>query len=289
MFCFQCQETAKNTGCTVQGVCGKTGDTAGLQDLLVHVLKGLAIHAVKAAERGPVDRKYGRFAVEALFATITNANFDQDRFIPLIRRALNLREELRKSTGADTAGWPDPAVWYSENAAEFAAKAALVGVMSTENEDIRSLRELLIYGLKGIAAYTDHAAVLGFEDEDIYRFLMEGLASTARDLPVDEMVGLVMRAGECAVKAMALLDKANTSTYGTPELTRVDLGVRENPGILVSGHDLKDLDELLQQTANQCGVVDNHYPRFRHLESSRQGRAQRLLVNTDAPQDGIRC
>ena len=273
MFCYQCQETVKNAGCDVKGVCGKTEETANLHDLLVYVLKGLAIYAENAkGAAGALDIKYGRFATRALFATITNANFDNDRLISLIQEGLKLRDELKKKCGVDVPGaLHDSAVWFSDDVAQFGKKAAQVGILATENEDVRSLRMLLIYGLKGISAYTDHAAVLGCEDEKIYNFLMEALASTTKDLTVDEMVALVMRAGECAVSAMALLDKANTSAYGNPEISKVNIGVRGNPGILISGHDLKDMEELLKQTQGTGVDIYTHgemlpantYPAFK--------------------------
>jgi len=269
MFCFQCQETVKNEGCNIKGVCGKTEETANLQDLLIYVLKGLAIYAEKARAAGALDGKYGRFTIEALFATVTNVNFDSDRIIELIREALKLRNELKEKYGA--ADLHDSAVWFSDDDDEFRKKAAEVGILSIENIDVRSLRMLLIYGLKGIAAYAEHAAVLGFEDEKIYDFIREALISTTRDFGVDDMVALVMRAGECAVTAMALLDKANTSTYGNPEITKVNIGVRNNPGILISGHDLKDMEELLKQTEGTGVDVYTHgemlpansYPAFK--------------------------
>ena len=272
MFCFQCQETVKNEGCNIRGVCGKTQETSNLQDLLVYVLKGLAIYAQKAKEAGMLDSKYGRFTLEALFATITNVNFDNDRIIALIREALKLREQLKKEYGADVPdGLHDSAVWFSDDVAEFHRKAAEVGILSIENVDVRSLQMLLIYGIKGISAYAEHAAVLGFEDEKNYDFIREALISTTRDLSVDEMVAMVMRAGECAVNTMALLDKANTSTYGNPEISRVNIGVRGNPGILISGHDLKDMEELLNQTEGTGVDVYTHgemlpantYPAFK--------------------------
>ena len=272
MFCFQCQETVKNEGCGVRGVCGKTEETANLQDLLIHVLKGIALYAEKAGQKGPLDRRYGRFVTEALFATITNVNFDNDRITALIREALALRDALKEICGADAQDVRhDSAVWFSDDADEFAKKAAEVGILSMEDPDARSLSMLLIYGLKGIAAYAEHAAVLGFEDEKIDRFLMEALASTTRDLSVEDRVALVMRAGECAVDVMALLDKANTTTYGNPEMSRVPIGVRGNPGILISGHDLKDLEELLKQTEGTGVDVYTHgemlpansYPAFK--------------------------
>ena len=269
MFCYQCQETVKNEGCNIKGVCGKTEETANLQDLLIYVLKGIAIYTEKAKAAGDLDGKYGRFTIEALFATITNVNFDNDRIIELIREALKLRNELKEKYGATDVH--DSAVWFSDNVDDFKKKAAEIGILSIENIDVRSLRMLLIYGIKGISAYAEHAAVLGFEDEKIYDFIREGLISTTKDLSVDEMVALVMRAGECAVNTMALLDKANTSTYGNPEISKVNIGVRNNPGILISGHDLKDLDELLKQTEGTGVDVYTHgemlpantYPAFK--------------------------
>ena len=272
MFCYQCQETVRNEGCAVRGVCGKTEETSNLQDLLIYLLSGMAITADKAKEKGPLNPKYGRFIMEALFATITNANFDSERIIGMIREALRLRGELQAACGAALpADLHDAAVWHSDHVEEFKKKAAGVGVLSTKNEDVRSLRMLLLYGLKGISAYAQHAAVLDFEDEKIHDFIREALISTTRDLSVEEMVALVLRAGECAVNAMALLDKANTSTYGNPEISKVNIGVRGNPGILISGHDLKDLDELLQQTEGTGVDVYTHgemlpansYPAFK--------------------------
>ncbi len=272
MFCYQCQETVKNEGCGIRGVCGKTEETANLQDLLVYALKGIAIYARKGREAGTLDSKYGRFVIEALFATITNANFDSDKIVALIREALKLRDELKEKYGAGMPGnLHDSAVWFSDDVAQFHKKAAEVGILSIENVDVRSLRMLLIYGIKGISAYAEHAATLGFEDEKIYDFLMEALVSTTKDLSVDEMVALVMRAGECAVNTMALLDKANTSTYGNPEISKVNISVRNNPGILISGHDLKDMEELLKQTEGTGVDVYTHgemlpantYPAFK--------------------------
>jgi hydroxylamine reductase len=269
MFCYQCQETVKNEGCNIKGVCGKTEETANLQDLLIYVLKGIAIYTEKAKAAGALDGKYGRFTIEALFATITNVNFDNDRIIELMREALKLRNELKEKYGATDVH--DSAVWFSDDVADFKKKAAEVGILTIDNIDVRSLRMLLIYGIKGIAAYAEHAAVLGFEDEKIYDFIREALISTTKDLSVDEMVAMVMRAGECAVTTMALLDKANTSTYGNPEISKVNIGVRNNPGILISGHDLKDMEELLKQTEGTGVDVYTHgemlpantYPAFK--------------------------
>jgi hydroxylamine reductase len=283
MFCFQCQETAKNQGCTVRGMCGKPEETANLQDLLIYTLKGISIYGEKAGELGVLDRKWGRFIGEALFSTITNVNWDDGRFIALIKEALKMRDAVKdrflvaykEKNGTEFSGdLHDAAVWFSDDAAAFKEKAKEVGILTTENEDVRSLRELLIIGLKGVAAYADHAAILGFEKDDIYRFMMQALASTTRDLSVDEMVGLVMKCGETAVNTMALLDEANTSAYGHPEITEVNIGVRSNPGILISGHDLKDMEELLKQTEGTGVDVythgemlpANYYPAFKKYE-----------------------
>ena len=280
MYCFQCQETAKNTGCTVRGVCGKQEETANLQDLLIFVLKGIAVYAEGLKSLGIRDNEAGLFVAKALFATITNANFDDEHIGEFIAEALVRRDALRekllveykKANGRDFDGvLPNAATWEPATPDDWAEKAKTVGVLSTENEDVRSLRELLVIGLKGVAAYAEHAAVLGYEKDEIYDFMMEALASTTKDLSVDEMVGLVMKAGETAVTTMALLDEANTSTYGNPEITEVNLGVRGNPGILISGHDLKDMQELLEQTAGTGVDVythgemlpANYYPAFK--------------------------
>ncbi len=276
MFCYQCQETAKNQGCTVRGVCGKTEETANLMDLLVYTLKGISLYGEKMIAKGAFGRAYGRFLLDALFATLTNTNFDSEQISGLIRQALVIRDELKtKSAGASGLINHDSAVWYSDKDSAFQQKAKEVGVLSTENQDVRSLRELLIYGSKGIAAYAHHAMVLGYEDDEIYRFLVEGLASTTKDKSVDELVGLVMKSGEMAVKTMALLDKANTETYGSPIITKVNMGVRNNPGILISGHDLKDLEELLDQTKGSGIDVYTHgemlpahsYPFFKKYDN----------------------
>ncbi|MGB2929887.1 MAG: hydroxylamine reductase, partial [Desulfobacterales bacterium] len=283
MFCFQCQETAKNEGCTIKGVCGKPEDTANLQDLLIYVLRGIAVYGEKAKELGMSNKENGLFAAQALFTTITNANWDNDRFIEMIKEGLKRREALKDKVmaaykekhGKDfDEKLHHSATWFSDDVAEFEEKVRSVGVLATENEDVRSLRELLIIGLKGIAAYADHAAILGFEKDEIYDFIMEALASTTKDLPVDDMIGLVMKAGETAVNTMALLDEANTTAYGNPEITEVNIGVGGNPGILISGHDLKDMEELLKQT--QGTGVDvythgemlpaNYYPAFKKYD-----------------------
>ncbi len=269
MFCYQCQETAKNTGCTVRGVCGKTEDTAMLQDLLVFALKGLAACALKAGEKADLSET-GRFVAKALFATITNANFDNDRISALIREALERRDAIKASAGLALTS-PEAAVWSAGTQEEFMDKARTVGILATGDEDIRSLRELLTYGMKGIAAYADHAAVLGHEDPDVYSFLLKGLEATTRNMTAQELVALVMECGNTAVRTMALLDAANTETYGDPEISRVNIGVRGNPGILVSGHDLKDFEEILKQTEGtgidvytHCEMLPaNYYPAFK--------------------------
>ncbi|HOP52258.1 MAG TPA: hydroxylamine reductase [Synergistales bacterium] len=273
MYCFQCQETAKNQGCTVRGVCGKAEETADLQDLLIYVCKGISVFGEELKKRGVVDREAGRFICKALFVTITNAAWDNNAIIDWIREGIRVRGEVAKKAGDVEGPLPDCATWRAESNEEIIAKAMSdeVRITATGNEDIRSLRELLVIGSKGIAAYAEHAEVLGFEKDEIYAFLMEGLASTTRDLPTDEMVGMVMKAGEMAVNTMALLDEANTTTYGNPEITEVYLGVRNNPGILVSGHDLKDMEELLEQTSGTGVDVythgemlpANYYPAFK--------------------------
>jgi hydroxylamine reductase len=280
MFCFQCQETAKNSGCTVRGVCGKPEETANLQDLLIHALKGIAVYGERFKGFGGLDKETGLFVAKGLFSTITNANWDNERFVAIIKDALGRRDRLRdkflaayrEKTGRQfDEPLPDAATWSSDDTAAFAEKAKSVGVLATENEDVRSLRQMLIIGLKGICAYADHAAILGFEKEEIYDFIMEALASTTKELSVDEMIALVMKAGETAVTTMALLDTANTSAYGHPEITQVNIGVRNNPGILISGHDLKDMEELLEQTRGTGIDVYTHgemlpantYPAFK--------------------------
>ncbi|RLC83995.1 MAG: hydroxylamine reductase [Chloroflexi bacterium] len=283
MFCFQCQETARNTGCTVRGVCGKPEETANLQDLLIFVLKGISVYGEKLKELGAPDRSDGDFIAQGLFATITNANWDDARFTAMIQEGLQRKDRIRAKflaaykgkNGRDFDGsLPEAATWTASEPAVFAEKAKTVGVLATENEDVRSLRELLVIGLKGIAAYADHAAILGFRKDEIYDFMMEALASTTKDLPVDDMISLVMKAGETAVNTMALLDQANTTAYGNPEITKVNIGVGKNPGILISGHDLKDMEELLKQTEGTGIDVythgemlpANYYPAFKKYD-----------------------
>lgn len=276
MFCYQCQETCKNTGCTVAGMCGKKEDTAKLQDLLVFAVRGLA--AVAACTGKARDKEVGELITRALFTTITNANFDNAAITARIKEVFARRDRFRCSAYAKKAcskSLPDCVTWNGKPA-DYPAKAAEVGVLATASEDIRSLRSLLTYGLKGIAAYAHHAAVLGKEDENIYAFLVEGLSALDKELAADELVALVLKAGETGVATMALLDAANTEAYGNPEISEVKIGTGTRPGILVSGHDLKDLEELLRQTEGSGVDVYTHsemlpahyYPAFkkyRHL------------------------
>jgi len=276
MFCYQCQETAKGTGCTVKGVCGKEAVVAESQDALIYVLKGIAVLSEKVKEKGDVDKKYTDYIKKALFATITNANFDNEKIKEYIAEGIALRKELQAVLGNNAVkGLHAAASWNYTSEVDLANKAKSVGVLSTGNEDIRSLRELLIYGLKGIAAYSEHASVLGYDKTDIDDFLIEALASTTKDLTVDEMVALVLKAGGTSVTTMALLDEANTTKYGNPEITKVNIGVRSNPGILISGHDLKDMEELLKQTKGTGVDVythsemlpANYYPAFKKYDN----------------------
>lgn len=319
MFCFQCQEAAKNTGCTVRGVCGKEDVTAGIQDLLIYTAKGVGLAAQGAGDDQVI--RAGRYLVRSLFATITNANFDRLRIASLVLEGLALRGELlagglghqNHPENPDILTWKPllaesrsleelqdqlaAALAYQagrsgvdqkkqlENLPEEAqdipalledleGKAALVGILAQEQEDVRSLRELTIYGLKGIAAYAEHAAVLGYEDPEIYRFAAAALARTTQDENPESLTALVLETGKTAVTTMALLDKANTETYGNPEITQVNIGTRSNPAILISGHDLKDMEELLEQTAGTGVDVythsemlpANYYPAFKKYD-----------------------
>ncbi len=273
MFCYQCQEAAGNKGCSKIGVCGKKSETSNLQDLLIYIVKGISIYAEDIAETGEVDNSVGFFTVKALFATITNANFDDAKIEALITEGLVVRDNLRTKSKL-TGELHDSAIWSSDNVAEYYIKAATIGVLSSENEDVRSLRELLTYGIKGMAAYAEHAAILGFEDSSIYKFIYTAMASTTKELTVDEMIAMVLKTGEVAVTTMALLDKANTETYGNPEITEVNIGVGSNPGILISGHDLKDMEDLLKQTEGTGIDVYTHsemlpahyYPAFKKYD-----------------------
>jgi len=275
MFCYQCQEASKGNGCTVRGVCGKTDDVANMQDLLIYLLKGISIYSTRARELKVENEEINKFVVNGLFMTITNSNFDKARFIETITKALELREvikaELVKAGGIIDGNLPDCATWTG-SPEEFENKCTDASVLKTENEDVRSLRELVTYGIKGMAAYVDHASNLGYENHDLYSFMQKGLSQITDDsLSVDELVALVLECGKYGVDAMALLDEANTTTYGNPEITKVNIGVRNNPGILISGHDLKDMEELLKQTEGTGVDVythsemlpANYYPAFK--------------------------
>ena len=247
MFCYQCQETAQNKGCTIKGVCGKTADVANLQDLLIFLLKGISIKTVTMRKQGiEIPAKVNRFVTESLFMTITNANFDKERFIKRIKEAVELRDSLKITISESYDD--DFLTWQAESVNEFEHKAEKESILNTVDEDVRSLREFLIYGVKGMAAYTEHACNLGYEDDEIYRFMQESLVATIKETNIDTLLALLLACGKMGVTAMALLDKANTSTYGNPEITKVNIGVRKNPGILISGHDLRDMQDLLEQS-----------------------------------------
>ncbi|KWX76328.1 hydroxylamine reductase [Paenibacillus jilunlii] len=276
MFCFQCQEAAKGSGCTIQGVCGKTSEVANLQDLLLYTLKGISIFAQRGRELGITDQATEKFITGSMFATITNANFTPEHFTARIREGLALRDQWRNwlnSAGAEAAlSDHDAALWIAGTDEELLLKAQEVGVLATEHEDIRSLRELLTYGLKGMAAYMEHAAVLGYYEPGAQAFMEKGLAAVLDDtLSGDELTALVLECGKFGVEVMALLDRANTSTYGNPEITKVNIGVGTRPGILISGHDLKDMESLLKQTEGTGVDVYTHsemlpahyYPAFK--------------------------
>ncbi len=280
MYCDQCQEAAKGTGCTVRGVCGKSDDVANLQDLLIYLLKGISVCNLPLKNKGIKTPKADKFVLESLFATITNANFDKNYFETKIREGLLLRDEMKlqleenkiELSDASTDSNIDAVVFNVSSLSEMETKAKEVGYLSILNEDVRSLRSLIIYGLKGIAAYADHALALGFADAELDLFVQKALAATLDDtLTADELVALTLETGKFGVAAMALIDNANTTSYGHPEITKVSIGVRKNPGILISGHDLKDLEELLDQTQGTGIDVYSHgemlpahyYPAFK--------------------------
>lgn len=270
MFCFQCQETAGCKGCTVSGVCGKKPDVAAMQDLLVYVTKGISAVTTALRQEGKqVSAEINHLITLNLFTTITNANFDKESIEARIRATLTEKDVLLAQI-ADPSGLPEAAKWNGSG--NWEEKAATVGVLSTENEDIRSLRELITYGLKGLSAYSKHANVLLKDDEEVDAFLQRALAATLDDnLSVEELIALTMETGKHGVSGMALLDKANTEAYGNPEITKVNIGVGTNPGILVSGHDLRDLEMLLEQTQGTGVDVYTHsemlpahyYPAFK--------------------------
>lgn len=271
MFCFQCQETAGCSGCTVSGVCGKKPDVAAMQDLLVYVTKGISAVTTQLRSEGKeIDDNINHQIIVNLFTTITNANFDKESIITRIKETLEIKEELLKKV-ENRDDLPEAAFWNGTEDT-FEDKASRVGILATENEDIRSLRELITYGLKGLAAYAKHAAALAHTDEEIDAFLQKALAATADDaLLAEELTALTLETGKFGVRVMELLDKANTAAYGNPEITKVNIGVGKNPGILVSGHDLHDLEMLLEQTQGTGVDIYTHsemlpahyYPAFK--------------------------
>ncbi|WP_373205750.1 hydroxylamine reductase [Clostridium tertium] len=275
MFCFQCQETAGCTGCTQFGVCGKSPDLARMQDLLVYTTKGLSEVTTRLRKEGKeISSEINHFITLNLFTTITNANFDDEIFYERVKRVLEIKEELlNKLSNKD--GLSEAATWTATTREEYDAKSTEVGVLATKDEDIRSLRELITYGLKGLSAYMKHANELSYDNEDVSAFMQETLAKLLNDnLTVDELVALTLETGKVGVDGMALLDSANTGTYGHPEMTKVNIGVRNNPAILVSGHDLKDLEQLLKQTEGTGIDVYTHsemlpahyYPAFKKYD-----------------------
>jgi hydroxylamine reductase len=276
MFCYQCQETAQGRGCTVAGVCGKNAEVAAMQDLLIYVTKGLSAVTTALREQGvSIDASVNHLVTMNLFTTITNANFDEDSIRARITETLRVNEEL--SAKLEKKDQLPPAALWRGNEEQYLEMAAsdAVGVLATADEDIRSLRELITYGLKGLAAYSKHANALLKDNEEIDAFIQSALAKTLDDsLTVDDLVALTLECGKFGVDGMALLDAANTGAYGNPEITKVDIGVRKNPGILVSGHDLKDLEQLLEQTKGTGVDVYTHsemlpahyYPAFKKYD-----------------------
>lgn len=271
MFCYQCQETNQNKGCTKVGVCGKNATVANLQDMLIWITKGLAQVMVEMREQGQNVEKELNYTISYnLFTTITNANFDEDVFKKIIIDTIDLKEKLLKDI-ENKENLFESALYNEKNLEKIYQKATEVGVLATENEDIRSLRELTIYGLKGLSAYSKHANALLKDSKEVDEFIQRALVETQKDLSIEELVNLVLKTGEYGVKGMALLDEANTSAYGNPEITKVNIGVRNNPAILISGHDLRDMEMLLKQTEG-TGVdiythsemlPANYYPAFK--------------------------
>lgn len=273
MFCYQCQETARGKGCEMVGVCGKRPATSARMDLLLYAVRGVAAINRALREKGEPSREASHLVIDALFTTITNANFDNPSLDDYIRRAFELKNLLAGTAKKQGIELPDlPVVGFYAEPEEADKYEAVTGVLAEPNEDIRGLKQLAIYGCKGMAAYARHAANLGYENDDVYAIIENAMAETARqDVSVDELFSLVLNVGEGGVKAMDLLDRANTGTYGNPEITKVDIGVRNRPGILISGHDLKDLEELLEQTVGKGVDVYTHsemlpgqyYPAFK--------------------------
>lgn len=276
MFCFQCQEAAKGIGCTVKGVCGKTDEVSNLQDLLIYVSKGIAVLNHIANKNNLKYENADKFIYEALFMTITNANFNEEKIVEKIKVGFEVRRNITQKLAAAGVNLPEKmhssTTWESDDLSELERKAKLVGVKAEADENIRSLKELVIYGLKGMAAYAEHAANLGYNNEEVFAFISKALSETTRtDITLAELIPLVMETGKYGVDVMALLDKANTESYGNPEITEVNIGTRGNPAILISGHDLKDMEELLVQTEGTGVDVythsemlpANYYPKFK--------------------------
>lgn len=273
MFCYQCQETARGKGCEMVGVCGKQPATSARMDLLLYAVRGVAAINRALREKGEPSREASHLVIDALFTTITNANFDNPSLDDYIRRAFEIKNLLAGTAKKQGIELPDlPVVEFYAEPEEADKYEPVAGVLAEPNEDIRGLKQLAIYGCKGMAAYARHAANLGYENDDVYAIIENAMAETARqDVSVDELFSLVLNVGEGGVKAMDLLDRANTGTYGNPEITKVDIGVRNRPGILISGHDLKDLEELLEQTVGKGVDVYTHsemlpgqyYPAFK--------------------------
>ena len=272
MFCNQCQEALNNTACTVNGVCGKKASTANLEDLLTFVSKGIAI---VSEEAGIISNETGLRLFEDLFTCVTNVSFDDADLIKRIEDSLALRDKLKEEFGISGEGHHESVTWSPKDVDDLMAKAEEVTIGESDNDDIRSLRELIIYGLRGIGAYGEHAKVLGYEDSELYMKVAKLLAATTKDLEVSELIEKAMETGEASVTTMALLDKANTETYGNPEITEVSLNVGDKPGILISGHDLKDLEMLLEQTKGTGIDVYTHgemlpahfYPTFKKYDN----------------------
>lgn len=260
MFCYQCQETARGKGCELQGVCGKHADTSARMDLLLYAVRGISLINRELREKAEPNREASHLVIDSLFSTITNANFDNDALDGFIRRAFEMKNLLAGTAKKQGVELPElPQVEFQAKPEEAEKYEPVTGVLADENADIRGLKQLTIYGCKGMAAYARHAANLGFESEDVYAIIENAMAETARpDISVDELFSLVLEVGDGGVKAMDLLDRANTGTYGNPEITKVNIGVRNRPGILISGHDLKDLEELLEQTKDKGVDVYTH-------------------------------
>ncbi|SHF86227.1 hydroxylamine reductase [Dysgonomonas macrotermitis] len=258
MFCYQCQETSKGIGCELMGVCGKTPEVSDIQDLLLFVNKGVAVINDALRKEGKASPVADKYVIDAMFMSITNANFDFDALKDKVKEGLALRDELKSQLNTNTSNLPDACTWQG-NEDEFMTKAKTVGVLHEQNEDIRSLKELIHYGLKGMAAYGEHAYNLDKKDDELYRFMQHALAEITReDISADELIALTLETGKYGVQGMALLDAANTGRYGNPEMTQVNIGVGKNPGILISGHDLRDIEDLLIQTEGTGVDVYTH-------------------------------